>query len=312
MKYKYLFGPVPSRRLGISLGIDILKFKTCTFDCVYCECGKTTDLSVQRQAFVPTKAVIEELDDYLSKNPKLDYITFSGSGEPTLHLGIGKIIEYIKSTYPQYKVALLTNSSLFADKQVRAEILGTDVVMPSLDAVSADVFGKINRPHPQLKIEQIIDGLVAFRKEFSGEIWLEIFLLEGINTTTPELTLLKNAVKKIKPDNIQLNWLDRPGTENWCKPVSAETIQRVNEQFASLPLEIISKFKKRDEIGSFDGDIKARIQNTIQRRPCTAEDLSQALNIHINEINKYIQLLLEQNKIESQELERGIFFKSIH
>ncbi|MEA2104597.1 MAG: radical SAM protein [Candidatus Cloacimonadota bacterium] len=309
MKYKYLFGPVPSRRLGISLGIDLLKFKTCTFDCVYCECGKTTDLTFQRKEFVPTDDVINELDDYLSKNPKLDFLTFSGSGEPTLHIGIGKIIEFLKRKYPQYKVALLTNASLFSDEQVRHEIRNADIVMPSLDAVSPKIFQKINRPHKTIKINDIIGGLKTFREEYSGEIWLEIFLLEGLNSSENELNLIKETVEKIKPTNIQLNSLDRPGTEDWCEPISEDTLKKVTEKFSSLPIEIISKFQRRDEIESFDKNISDRILATIQRRPCTAEDLSQSLGVHINEISKYLQSLLEKKVIEPKHLERGTFFK---
>ncbi len=309
MKYKHLFGPVPSRRLGISLGIDPIPFKTCTFNCVYCECGGTTNLTTKRKEYIPAKDIISELRDYLGKNPKLDYITFSGSGEPTLNIGIGKMINFLKDNYPQYKIAVLTNGSLLYQKEVREELFKADLIMPSLDAVSEQAFRRINRPPKSLEIQKIISGLIEFRKEFEGQIWLEVFIVPGLNDTDNELKLLKDAIKKIKPNSVQLNSLDRPGTSSWVQPVSKEDMERIASFFQDLPVEIIADFKPREQIASFDYNIEERILATIKRRPCTAEDLSETLGIHINEVNKYLQTLLENKKIESQNLERGIFFK---
>lgn len=171
MDYKYIFGPVPSRRLGSSLGIDLIPYKTCSLNCVYCECGKTTDLTFERKEYVPTERVIEELDDYLKTEPELDYITFSGSGEPTLHNGIGEIIKFLKENYPQYQLALLTNSTLLNDEKLQDEIKKLDLIVPSLDAVSEDVFQKINRPVEGLSAQKIVQGLINlnnFLQEMSG------------------------------------------------------------------------------------------------------------------------------------------------
>ncbi|MEA3475790.1 MAG: radical SAM protein [Candidatus Cloacimonadota bacterium] len=311
MRYQHIFGPVPSRRLGISLGIDPIPFKTCTYNCVYCECGGTTNLTIERKEYIPIKDIINELKDYLDKNPKLDYITFSGSGEPTLNIGIGKIIEFLKSNYPYYKIAVLTNGSLLFEKSVRNEIIGADLVMPSLDVVSEQAFRRINRPPKSLEIQKIVSGLIEFRKEFEGQIWLEVFIVPGLNDTDNELKLLKDAIKKIKPNRVQINSLDRPGTENWVQPVSKENMERIVSLFQDLPVEIIANFKPREQIASFDFNIEERILATIKRRPCTAEDLSETLGIHINEVNKYLQTLLERRIIESQNLERGVFFKTI-
>ncbi|MDD4253495.1 MAG: radical SAM protein, partial [Methanoculleus horonobensis] len=191
MAYRHLFGPVPSRRLGISLGIDLVPHKTCSFDCIYCECGRTTDLTCERREYVPTGRVIAELDDFLAKGPDLDYITFAGSGEPTLHTGIGEIIAFIKDRYPRYRVAVLTNSALFTDPDVRAALMRADLVVPSLDAVSEEVFIKINRPSPGTTAERVLKGLLDFAREFSGEIRLEIFIVPDINDTEEELRLLQ-------------------------------------------------------------------------------------------------------------------------
>ena len=250
-----------------------------------------------------------ELDDYLSQKPDLDFITFSGAGEPTLNSGIGKILSHLKRNYPQYKIALITNSTLFYNQELREEIRQIDLLLPSLDAVSDKIFQKMNRPAPALKIDNIIDGLIKFRKGFKGDIWLEIFLADGINDTEQELTLLKQKIKEIKPEKVQLNSLDRPGTECWIKPVSREKMQKIKEFLEPLPVEIIAKFKSRSQLHSFHQNIEDQILETIRRRPCTDIDLSKMLNIHLNELNKYLSTLLEKNFIKTEAQERGVFFK---
>jgi len=310
MKYKHLFGPVPSRRLGLSLGIDPIPYKTCSFDCVYCECGATTTLTDERKEYIPVAEIISELDSFLSTKPTLDYITFSGSGEPTLNIGIGKIISFLKQKYPQYKIAVLTNSSLFSDTEVRKELLLADVIMPSLDAVSEDIFKKINRPAPRINIKDILRGLIDFRKDYTGKIWLEIFIIPDINDTDDEMKKFHAVLKKIKPDLIQLNSLDRPGTENWVIPADEETLLKFQRKFENLPVVTISNYQKREKVKSYNLKIEDAILSTISRRPCTADDLSEILDIHIAELNKYLDTLHENGRIEAVKKPRGIFFKS--
>lgn len=306
--YKYLFGPVPSRRLGISLGIDLVPYKTCTLNCIYCECGKTTNLTLDRKEWVPTKNVIEELEHYLNNHTTPDTVTFSGSGEPTLHLGIGEILNYLNSRKDGYKTAILTNGTLFYDKQVREQILSADLVLPSLDAALNRAFKKINRPHPELKIEQIIEGLIAFRKEFSGLIYLEVFIVPGINDKQQDLLALKEAILKIKPDGVQLNTLDRPGAISTIRAATRSELKQILE-FWQLPnAEIIAKPVNRKMTGAYRNDIESAILETIARRPSTLEDLSEILNLHINEINKYLDVLEAQGKIKVTLQERGFFY----
>jgi wyosine [tRNA(Phe)-imidazoG37] synthetase (radical SAM superfamily) len=306
MSYKHLFGPVPSRRLGVSLGIDLVPYKTCTLNCVYCECGRTTKLTLERKEYVPTEEILTELDDYLKGNPELDYITFSGSGEPTLHTGIKRIIDFLKERYPKYKVAVLTNGTLFYDKGVRQELVRADLVKPSLDAVSEEAFRKVNRPHMDIPPRGMIDGLIAFRKEFEGAIWLEVFIVPGLNDGDSELQLMKEAIGRIKPDKVQINTLDRPGAESWVMPAHKDELDRIAKLLSG---EVIANFESRKKVKSFSRATEANIISTIQRRPCTAKDLSEMLNMHLNEVNKYIQTLLEAGKIVSEEKERGVFFR---
>jgi len=307
--YRYLFGPVPSRRLGISLGVDLVPMKTCTLDCIYCECGRTTDLALDRKEYVPLDAVKTEYRHYLAHNRKPDYVTFSGSGEPTLNRHIGDIIRFVQSQDPKVPVAVLTNGTLFAERQVRSELKEASVVIPSLDAATDKVFRKINRPHRQLDIDTMVNGLVRFRKEYAGQLWLEVFILPGVNDTTVELTALKRAIEKIAPDRIQLNTLDRPGTISSLRGATRDELQRVIDFWKLDNLEIIAASPERKNIKSYRSDTETAIIETISRRPCTLDDLTKILGMHISEINKYLDVLDAEEKIQTVEQERGIFYQ---
>lgn len=309
MKYKHLFGPVPSRRLGISLGIDLVPFKVCSFNCTYCESGATTNLTVERKEYISIDDVIKELDHFLSQKPELDYITFSGAGEPTLNSGIGRLIKFIKNKYPAYKLCLITNSSLMGEKDLRNEIISIDLILPSLDAVSEIVFRKLNRSNPKVKIAEIVKGLIKFRQESKALMWLEVFLVPNVNDTNMELAELKKTINEIQPDQIQLNTLDRPGTEKDVEPLSKEKMDEIKAFFAPLPVHIIAKFKSRTKVKSFNSNIEERILETLLRRPCTDLDLAEMLGLHLNELNKYICVLLAKKKIYSEHQKRGIFFR---
>ena len=243
---KYVFGPVNSRRLGISLGIDIIPYKTCSFDCIYCECGHTTVLTNELKDYVPYNDVIGEIEQVLSKRPVLDVVTFAGSGEPTLNSRIGDFIKYIKSNFPEYKVAVLTNSSMLHKEEVRRNIINADIIYPSLDAVSNDVFKKINRPMPGIDPNTIIDSLVQLRREFTGKLSIEIFIVNESIYTREELAKLKDACTKISPDEIHINSLDRPGTEDRIKPVSIENLEHIRDFFNPLPVKLITKRETPD------------------------------------------------------------------
>jgi len=307
--YKYLFGPVPSRRLGISLGVDLVPKKVCSLDCVYCEVGQTTKLTTERREYILYDKVTTELADYFSHNPDPDYITFSGSGEPTLNSRIGDVLQFIKKNKPTIPVAVLTNGTLFYDKKVRDELLGANVVLPSLDAAREDTFRKINRPAQGLNIEKCINGLADFRKAYSGQIWLEVFFAPGYNDREADLIALKNAFEQIKPDQIQLNTLDRPGTLNNVQRASMEYLERVID-FWQLPnVEIIAAAPERKNIQSYRKDAEMVILETIARRPCTVDDLVKILGQHTNEINKYLDVLEAEGMVEPVRQERGIFYQ---
>lgn len=310
--YKHLFGPVPSRRLGMSLGIDLVPKKVCSLNCVYCEVGETTKLTLDRMEYVKYEQVIAELRRFMSSKPKIDFITFSGSGEPTLNSRIGDILSFVKKNYPEIKTAVLTNGTLFFDQKLRNELSQADVILPSLDAATQTVFEKIDRPNSRISIETYIQGLIDLRKEFKGEIWLEIFLLKAYNDSKTALDLHKKAILKINPDSIQLNTLDRPGTVNGLIPLSKNELQEIIEYWDIPNIEIIAAAKERTSVESYSGDIESAILETIARRPCTLDDLHHFLGIHVNEINKYLGTLEENGRIKTIQLERGVFYELNH
>jgi wyosine [tRNA(Phe)-imidazoG37] synthetase (radical SAM superfamily) len=249
MKYKHLFGPVNSRRLGASLGVNLIPHKTCDLDCVYCECGVTTNLTIDRKAYIPATELIHELDGYLSENPSLDYVTFCGHGEPTLNSDLSAILLHVKTKYPQYKTALLTNATLFYLPEVRKECLGFDVICPSLDAISSTAFAKVNRNHQGLNVRKMIRGLIDFSHEFKGKLWLEIFIVPGVNDSPSEIALFKETIPKIRVDRIQINSLDRKAPCDWVQIPSLEELQRIAAIFSQLgiPVDIVSRAKTRQQ-----------------------------------------------------------------
>jgi len=307
--YKYLFGPVPSRRLGMSLGVDLVPKKVCSLDCVYCEVGKTTKLTLDRKQYIKEDKIKEELKDYFENNPEPDYITFSGSGEPTLNSCIKNIIDFIKQNKPNIPIALLTNGTMLFDKDVRDAVKNVDVVLPSLDAATENAFQKINRPAKNLLISKYIDGLINFRNEFKGKIWLEVFILPDYNDSKEELLELKKAIQKIKPDSIQLNTLDRPGTVHNLRGSTRKELQAVVDLLGFDNMEIIASSPVRKNIQSYRSDMETAIVETISRRPCTLDDLTRILGLHINEINKYLDVLDAEGKIEVVEEKRGFFYQ---
>ena len=229
---KYIYGPVKSRRLGFSLGITLTPYKICTFDCVYCQLGKTSEKTKERREYLEAKEIIEELRGWLQNNSlqikTLNYITISGSGEPTLNLKIGEFISQIKKL-TSIPVAVITNSSLLNILSVRQELLAADLILPSLDAVNPEVFTKIDRPCPDVKIEDIIEGLIGLRKEFRGKIWLEVMLVKGLNDDIRQIKKLRGVIDRINPDKIQLNSPVRSTAEPNILSVDKNKLEKIKE-----------------------------------------------------------------------------------
>ncbi len=302
--YKYIFGPVTSRRLGISLGIDLIPYKTCSLDCIYCECGRTSDSTIEIKEHIPFEGLKNELTTYLNSNIKLDAITFAGSGEPTLHSRIGDVIAFLKNNYPEFKVVLLTNSTLFHHTNVRERVIGADTIIASFDAASENVFKKLNRPHKDLTLSQMKDGLLKLREEYQNEMILEVFIVPGVNDSDEELKKIKIFVDSLKPESIQVNSMDRPGTCDWIKPVSKERLKEI-ENFFGIDSMKFNNLKSTKNISS--KDIISEILSTIRRRPCTKSDLKKMTGQNTG-VEKALEKLISEDKIVLKKMPRGDFY----
>lgn len=309
MRYQHLFGPVHSRRLGKSLGVDVVPYKYCPLNCVYCEVQHTTHLVIDREEFFPVQEIMAELDDFMECLPELDYITFSGAGEPTLYSKLGLLIAQIKAKYPGYKLALLTNGVLLNDLALRKEIIPCDLILPSLDAATQSAYERINKPRQGLKVEDLVQGLIDLRKDYRGAIWLEIFMIPGINDNETELEALAEAVAKINPDLVQLNSLDRPGSEEWVKPLGIKGLsmaKRYLEKRLKMPVEIIAKVKQGEDTP--DEELEALVHQALSKRPYRAEELSKELQVHINEISKILRQLNREHKISIKREHQDLYY----
>jgi wyosine [tRNA(Phe)-imidazoG37] synthetase (radical SAM superfamily) len=307
---KYLFGPVYSRRLGHSLGIDLLPPKICTLNCVYCEVGPTTNLTCERKEYVPTEEIIKEIDQVLAQEGTggrpIDVFTLTAMGEPTLHSGIGKIIAHLKAKTDK-PVAVLTNGTLFFDPEVRAELSQADIVIPSLDAARLESFKRVNHPASSLNLDQIIEGLTLFCREFRGQVWLEILLVRDINDSFEDFVALQQAVRKIHPTRIQLNTVARPPMDGRARPVTREKMEQAATMLADGydgRVEILVDFQAiaKIETGSekrLPEDLMEEIEAMLQRRPCPVEEIDKALHVQDLELTRAcVQRLVSSGRIE--------------
>ncbi len=290
----HVYGPVPSRRLGFSLGIDIIPPKTCSFDCIYCQLGRTKKKTVLRQVFFSSQEILQSIRAALRSGRRIDFITFSGSGEPTLNRLIRKLIREIKKLTP-IPVAVLTNSSLLSQKAVRKSLIEADVVIPSLDAATARTFRKVNRPEPSLKIEAIIEGLENFRREFKGQVWLEVMLVKGINDSPADIEALKRAIARIKPDRVQLNTVVRPPAEMWARPLSRPDLKAIRERLGGQT-EVVADFRKKPQ-SEAASSLKKDVLSLVARRPATVKDIAAALGSKETEVGRQLRGLLRAGKI---------------
>jgi wyosine [tRNA(Phe)-imidazoG37] synthetase (radical SAM superfamily) len=288
---KHVFGPVPSRRLGFSLGVDPVVPKTCTLDCVYCELGSTTDLTVERRPYVPVDGILEELGARLAEHPDLDFITLSGSGEPTLNSDIGRLIDGIKAM-TDVPVAVLTNGTLLADPAVRSALMRADVVAPSLDAVSEASFQAVNRPHESLDAAAIVDGLITFADEYSGRIWLEVVFVEGLNDDSDEIDRLAAIIERVKPDRVHVNTVVRPPAVPDSRALSAERLSEIAARLGPSAEVIASASGPPQATAVSDAsDIAIAMA---ARRPVTAHDVARSTGTSQASAAKMLNELVEK------------------
>ena len=304
---QYVYGPVPSRRLGRSLGVDLIPFKTCTYDCVYCQLGRTTNCTLRRREYVPVDAVLADVERRLAElDAPPDYVTLAGSGEPTLHSRLGDLVTEIRRR-TGVPVAVLTNGSLLSEPAVADAVAGADLLVPSLDAGTAVMWRRVNRPHPDLDWETMLEGLGRFDGDFAGEVWLEVMLLQGLTGTETEVSAISMLARRIGPDRIQLNTAVRPAAEEGIRPVPRERLEALARRFDPAA-EVVAEFRP-----SAEGTAAATAEEVLQllrRRPCSAKDVADGLGIPPNEALKSIDELLAAGRARAERRDAGVFYNA--
>lgn len=301
----YIYGPVPSRRLGRSLGIDLVPPNTCTYDCIYCQLGRTTNKTTQRKEWTPLHNVLKELEARLPSEP--DWITISGSGEPTLHSGIGNLIKAVKAI-TDTPIAVLTNGSLLWLPEVRDALCGADLVIPSLDAGEERLFRHVNRPHKDITFHRMIDGLCEFRKSFAGQFWLEVFLLDGITGLPIQVREIAEIAGRIGPQRVHLNTVVRPPAESFAAPVPQELMELFAGAFGDNA-EVIVRSQNRSH-GGHANSTPQEVLSLVARRPCTLEDIADGLGLALNEAERCVKQLSDEGLLASECQGKRLYYKA--
>lgn len=307
---KHVYGIVPSRRLGRSLGVSTIPFKTCNYSCVYCQLGRTTNMTNIRQTFYPPEEIIDEFRAFVVKEGITDFdvVTIVGEGEPLLYKPLDTIIDSLKSISKK-QVVLITNGSLLYDENVRNEIKNIDILMPTLDAWDNDSFKKINRPYGKLLFDEVYNGLLKFRKEFSGQIWLEVMLVKGLNDSKEALEQLKEKISEVKPERVYLNIPVRPPAEPWVKKPDDKTIKLAREILNATSIE---KYSTGNFVTSKKLDDLSAVLNVIKRHPMRKEDIRELLKSRgksEHEYNKFMSFLEILNFVEKCNYRGTTFYR---
>jgi wyosine [tRNA(Phe)-imidazoG37] synthetase (radical SAM superfamily) len=286
--------------------VDLVPYKVCSYDCIYCQLGRTKNKTIERKPYIPAATILDQVRQKLQEGVSADYITVAGSGEPTLNSEIGRLIHDIKK-HTKVPVAVLTNGSLLGDSRVREAIVEADVVLPSLDAHDQKGFEAINRPHPEILFETMVEGLMAFRKAYGGEIWLEVFVLDGINATEADAEKFKHWIEKLRPEKVHVNTAVRPAAEAFALPVKPEAMAsfcRVLDKKAEViaPIKTSQGHERRVHV-------EEDLLGLLARRPCTLDDISSGLRVNKNEILKYIETLIKAHRIDAVRQGAEVYYQ---
>ncbi len=307
---RILYGPLYSRRLGMSLGVDMIPYKYCSYNCIYCHEGETTLLTVERSEFIPRDRVLEALSTLAGQEAvrgrTLDYITLAGSGEPTLDINIGLYIRYLKEHSP-VPVAVITNSSLLSEEEVREALLKADLVVPSLDAVTEEAFRSINRPHPGLPLKDVLDGLKEFCRRFEGDVWLEVLLCRGYNDSTAELEKMAAYIEDLEVDKVQLNTVARPPAETFALPAEMETLVAFRERIGERA-EIIDD-EQTLERESLEMSLRSGMTALLRRRAHTRDELSRVLGRSGHEVVKVLTRMEREGLVERSHVKGRYLYR---
>jgi len=310
MGMRHVYGPVFSRRLGRSLGLDLVPFKTCTYDCIYCQLGRTTNLTSHREEYVPLDEVLAETERKLTAGPAPEFISLAGSGEPTLHSRIGELIAGIKRM-SRIPVAVITNGSLLWQHEVQEELMAADVVMPSLDAGDANLFRLVNRPVKEIEFERMVEGLAGFRRRYAGKVWLEVMVLAGMTGLPREVEKIAELVRVIGPDRVHFNTVSRPPAEEFAEAVSAA---RMRSLARLLPgeVEVVSENGGVQTGAGEDPEVSDdEILALVSRRPCTVQGVADGLRLHPHQAAKRLERLTRDGRVRPVRRELLTFYESV-
>ncbi|MGQ9585205.1 MAG: radical SAM protein [Anaerolineae bacterium] len=289
---RLVYGPVPSRRLGQSLGVDPIPFKTCNYNCVYCQLGRTRPLTHERKDYFPRETILGQVREALETHEpgEIEYVTFVGQGEPLLCASLGWLVRQVKAL-TEVPVAVITNGSLFSQREIREELLAADLVIPTLDAADQATFRRINRPWPRLRIDEIIEGMVRFRETFAGQLWMEVMLVEGLNDTEAVLFPLRDALARIRPDRVQINLPVRPPAEAWVRIPDEEAVMRAVTILGEAA-EVVAPYEEGEfDLSGAEGLVEA-ILSIIRRHPMRESHLLETLGRHApGEVQATLQAL---------------------
>jgi wyosine [tRNA(Phe)-imidazoG37] synthetase (radical SAM superfamily) len=309
-RYSYLFGPVRSRRLGRSLGIDLVPLKVCSWDCPYCQVGATSDKTVERCEYTPLDGVLAEFDHWLAHDGQADVITLSGGGEPTLHTRFGDVIEAIGARCKLRRI-LLSNGSLFMHPEVRAAACKAEVVKATLSAWNQDSLEALHHPHALLKFDSYLAGLKALRDEFAGEYWLEVFVVPGLNDRPDQLALVADLAGQIRPDRVHLNTAVRPARDGSVRPVPTETLDVLAQLFK--PAAEVIAFVSTPDLSALapqrqEGGLNGRILDLIRRHPCSVADIAVSLNLAEIKAVEAVEALCRAGRVKRECRDRKEYY----
>ncbi len=292
-----IFGPVPSRRLGLSLGIDVIPAKTCSYDCVYCESGRTTCLSVQRKPFVSPDDVLRDLEAFFKAHPNgAEVLTFSSAGEPTLYEPLGELLGAVKRRFPKLPLVVLTNGSLLGDSEVRRDLLSADRVVPTVSTLDRESFRRLHRPHPGLDVADISEGIKAFRRDYKGRLYLEVMLVGGYNDDPAQWMELRRFVDQVRPDRVELNTVARPPSDPLARALSPERMEYALDFFPKCKTRIIGRFGAAG-IAESDACLAERVVELVRRRPCTLPEMAASLRVSPETLGKALGDLEKERKL---------------
>ena len=298
-EYRYLFGPVPSRRLGRSLGVDLIPFKTCTFNCIYCQLGRTPHVTPERKAYVPINAVLDELAEWKSAGGQADAITLAGSGEPTLHTEFGRVLDYVRGELHLPSV-LLTNGTLLHLEDVCEQASRADIVKVTLSTWDDVSLQSLHRPHPSICFRDIYEGEQKLRHRMKGQFWVEVFLVSGVNTDMNALTALSRLVKELHPDRIHINTAVRPAAEEAVTAVTREMLEKASDLLGPAAEIVAAPAKSETPHEAITSDAVYRL---IERHPCSARDLASVFDAASSTVEDCLSELLRGGRIV--RIERG-------